>query len=181
MTPTSWVLDTSTFIHAIIARRLQIVVAMRQALIVPYYIYAQEMAGPESHEDTRQHAERCLAKEQFRVENLSLEELARIADLHGGSRKVGMGEAACAVLAERVRAGVLCDDRKAVVKLQAVTAIERWESIDDVLVSAAHARHLDEYELDKCDELLREQRYTCVPPLKERYLIERHAQHKTTL
>ena len=59
-------------------------------------------------------------------------------DLQGGifQLQIGIGEIACAIIAERQSGGVLCDDRKARRWLADRVAVLKWESIEDILLDA---------------------------------------------
>jgi len=74
-------------------------------------------------------------------------------------KRIGIGEICCALLAERQKRGILCDDRKACNWLRDRVAIAIWESIDEVLVSGGVAHHLSEYEVEDCQRLLERSKY----------------------
>ena len=93
--------------------------------------------GASAHDDTRQRAVDCVRRNQIGISRLSLADLDRLASL-SAPRRLGLGELACAIIAERDGGGVLCDDMKAVTWLQAHVRVRWWESIEDVLLDCAH-------------------------------------------
>lgn len=152
-----WVLDSSTFIHARIVDRVSLLSALRSPIFFPEYVFRFEL-GSGAHNDTREAAAKCVQRKQIGVKQLTLADIDRIAQMR---RKVGLGEIACAIIAEREDGGVLMDDRKALPWLKTNTRVGFWESIEDFLLDAAMQLHLSEFDLKEFDHTLRTNRYQC--------------------
>ena len=101
-----------------------------------------------------------MDRKQIGVESLTLSDLDRIADL-SAPRRIGIGEIACTIIAERQAGGVLCDDWKARKWLEQRTTPHSWESIDDVLLDAAAIGHIGEFDLVDFQQRLEANRYRC--------------------
>lgn len=152
--------------------RLRVVTQLHRPLSIPEYVYQQELVGPRARDKTRVAARRTKEDGTVSLEILSLADLQRIAALNAPRRKAGLGELACGVLAERLSGGVLCDDRRAVGWMRNEMRVLLWQSIEDVLIAAAHSSHLSESDLDQCERGLLEARYTCKFGLKNTYLMQ---------
>lgn len=168
-----WLLDASTFIHAVIVKHVQVLTTMRAPLVVPEYVYRQELVGERAREVTRESAEQAARNGMLAVERLSLADLQRIAALNPPKRKCSLGEISCAIIAERTSGGVLCDDHRAVGWMREHIAVVVWESIEHVLIAAAHALRLDEYALDECEQTLATNNYRCRSSLRNEFLMQR--------
>jgi predicted nucleic acid-binding protein len=164
----SWTLDNSTFINARLIRRVWLLPLLRKEVSFPEYVFKVEL-GSGAHPDTRIEAARCVEKGDIGVRRLTLEDLDRIAGL-SMPRRIGLGEVACALIAEREDGGVLCDDRKARNWILERVSPKAWEAIEDLLIAGAEASHLSEYDLQDCQETLRLNKYQCSCDLRHEYL-----------
>lgn len=171
-TAVRWMLDASTFIHTVIVKKVRVLVALKSPLVVPMYVFQQEIAGPRAHDETREMAEQCQRRGDIKIEALSLSDLQRIVSLNAPRRKIGLGELACAIIAERSAGGVLCDDHLAVGWLKLNVSVSKWESIEDVLIAAAHGLHLNEYDLVECQQNLSTAKYQCRVQLRDTFLMQ---------
>jgi hypothetical protein len=170
---TCWLLDASTFINALTVGHVRTLIALRAPLLVPEYVYQLELAGPSAKPDTRAEAERCKASGGFQVYRLTLADVRRMAAMDPPKRKVGIGELSCALIAERANGGVLSDDHKSRSWIEQRVRIVDWQSIEDVLLAAAHASYVSEYELDDCEHKLLGGKYTCRVSLRNTFLMQR--------
>jgi predicted nucleic acid-binding protein len=154
-----WLVDTSTFIHACIIERVALMTLLRNPLVWPEYVLRWEL-GQKARPETRRWVEESLKQRKIGVRRLSLDDLDRIAQLNA-PRRVGLGEMACAVVAEREKAGVLCDDRNAQRWLLARLRPVSWEAIEDVLLLAAEAGYISELDLQGDQTTLARNAYKC--------------------
>lgn len=159
VTAVLWMLDSSTFIHALIVDRVALIVLLRSEVRFPEYVFRCEL-GSNAHDVTRSAAEGCVRRNQIGVATLTLADLDRIASL-AAPRRIGLGEIACAVVAEREEGGVLCDDRRANRWLLERTRPKEWHSIDDVLLDAAANGHIGEHDLVDFQSKLKQNQYDC--------------------
>lgn len=154
-----WALDSSTFIHALIIERLWLLPRNRKPLRIPEYVFRVELQS-EAHADTAIQAEGFVTAGHAVICQLSLADLDRIV-LLGTPRRVGLGEIACAVVAERESGGVILDDWRGRRWLEHRVTVALWESIEDILLLGAAKGHLSEFDLDECEDCLRRNRYVC--------------------
>ena len=154
-----WVVDSSTFIHCCIISRIPLFLVLRSPLYFSEYVFRVEL-GINAHESTRIEASRWVSRQKIGIKMLSLADLDRINRL-GAPRRIGLGEIACAIIAEREAGGVLCDDWRGRGWLEPRVAVNRWESIEDVLLEAARLGHVSEFDLDGFQTTLEEERYMC--------------------
>lgn len=154
-----WMLDSSTFINFSVIDRIALFVLLRSPLYFSEYVYRFEL-GIKAHESTRSAARQSVARKQIGVRSLSLSDLERISQL-GAPRRIGLGEIACAIIAERETGGVLCDDWKGKRWLTQRMVLNSWESTEDVLLEAARLGHISEFDLDGFQARLEEERYVC--------------------
>lgn len=166
-----WALDSSTFIHALIVGRLWVLSRDREPLRIPEYIVRVELTT-DAHADTAEQARRFVSSGHAAVCRLSLADLDRIAEMKT-PRRIGLGEIACAVIAERESGGVLSDDWKGRKWLEANLGVALWESIEDVLLRAAAKGHISEFDLEACEDTLRINRYDCRVRLRDEHLRRR--------
>lgn len=166
-----WALDSSTFIHALIIGRLWLLPRDRAPLRIPEYVLRIEL-NAEAHADTAEQAEGFVGAGHAVMCRLSLADLDRIAAV-GTPRRIGLGEIACAVIAERESGGVLLDDWRGRRWLEQRLAVMLWESIEDVLLLGASKGHISEFDLDECEERLRQGRYECRVSLRNEHLRRR--------
>lgn len=172
---TSWLLDASVFVNFVLIDQARTLLRARAPLTFPEYVYRIELLGTRAPEKTRSAAHHHVVIDRaIAVEQLTLEDLAQLADRQVPPN-IGMGEACCAVLAERLGAGVLCDDRRAKNRLLSMFTIPLWEGTVEILLHAAHTNVLTEYELVDCQAALERNRFTCKTDLREEYLIQRLA------
>lgn len=167
-----WALDASTFINFAAIARFSVLVRCRRGLRFPEYVFTFELTGPKAKEPTRVAAEQAVQRGDVTLTQLTLTDLGRIAAL-GAPRRIGLGEIACAIIAERDGAGVLCDDHKAILWLKQSVQPLAWESTEDVLLDAANQLLLSEFDLADAQETLRENRYECRVDLRSEYLQRR--------
>ncbi|WP_092047938.1 hypothetical protein [Planctomicrobium piriforme] len=165
-------LDTSTFIHVVMIGRISLLCSLRKQLYFPEYVYRYEL-GVEAKEKTRYEAEKCVNENRIAIQQLTLSDLEKIAQLNP-PRRIGLGEIACVMLAIRHAGGVLCDDRRAKNWLVPRLGEILWESIEEFLLSAAEDWHISEYQLDEFDQILLNNRYTCSFRLREEHLVRMH-------
>jgi hypothetical protein len=167
---TSWKLDSSTFIHAVMVKLPAVLTRMRKPISFMHYVYEFELVGPNAHNETREAAKREVARGAIQIDRLTLADVTRMSRL-AAPRRIHAGELATAVVAERVGAGVLCDDRAALKWLRrALEGVKAWESIEDVIVAAAESGLLGEHELAPLEESLRNKGpYHCRFPLHAAY------------
>lgn len=158
-----WILDSSTFIHAMIVDRVALVTLLRAPLSFPEYVFRIEL-GADAKDTTRDAAEDHVKRKRIGVEALTLADLDKIASL-GAPRKIGLGELACVVIAERLAGGVLCDDWRAKAWLDDQMA-PRWDSIEGVLLDAAGQGYMGELELFDAQRTLARHRYECREDLR---------------
>ncbi len=166
-----WMLDSSTFIHACIIDRLPLVAMIRTPLECPEYVLRWEL-GQHARPETRRAAEEALRQGKLRMRRLSLEDLDRIATINA-PRRIGLGELACAIVAEREKAGVLCDDRSARRWLSTRVNTFAWETIEDVLLAAAELGFIGELDLQGYQTILHRNGYGCVYDLQMEFLSRR--------
>ncbi len=163
-----WMLDSSTFIHACIIDRLSLVALIRTPLECPEYVLRWEL-GQNARLETQRLAEDALRQGKVRMRQLSLDDLDRIATINA-PRRIGLGELACAIVAEREEAGVLCDDRRARRWLSTRVTTVAWETIDDVLLAAAGRGFIDELDLQGYQTTLERNGYHCAYDLQMEFL-----------
>jgi hypothetical protein len=168
---TLWLLDSSTFIHACIIDRLSLLASLRTPLDCPEYVLRWEL-GQNGHVETRRLAEEALRQGKVRMRRLSLDDLDRIASINA-PRRIGLGELACAIVAEREEAGVLCDDRNARRWLARRVITVAWETIDDVLLVAAEGGYIGELDLQGYQTTLERNGYHCACDLQMEFLSRR--------
>lgn len=154
-----WLLDSSTFINALAVKKAWILSAIRKPLFLPEYVFRIEL-GTGARRETRQEAQALVSRGQAHIEQLTLRDLERIAELCVPKR-IGIGEICCAIIAERSDRGVLCDDHKAHRWLCERVDVAKWESIEEVLVAGGIANYLSEYEVEDCQGILMKNRYRC--------------------
>jgi hypothetical protein len=143
---------------------------------MPDYVYRIELTGPRAHAETRARALDAVKTGALKVQHLTLDDVARIAAL-GPRRSAGLGELACAILAERSESGVLIDDRRAQRWLVDKVRVRAWHDTETVLIDAAHRCEVTEYELSEFEGILANSRYTCRVNLRNEYLMQRLARH----
>ncbi|QDT32005.1 hypothetical protein [Thalassoglobus polymorphus] len=171
-----WMLDSSTFIHVVMIDRLQLLSNLRTPLCFPEYVYRFEL-GVNAKLRTRQNAKECVRCEQVTVQQLTLEDLERIAELEA-PRRIGLGEIACAIIAERNQGGVLCDDRRAKNWLcDRISGSVVWEDTEDFLLNAADLWHISEFDLEEFQSTLRDNLYVCRIDLRQEHLFRLHARN----
>jgi hypothetical protein len=166
-----WLLDSSTFIHACIIDRLSLLALIRTPLECPEYVLRWEL-GQNAHLETRRCAEEALRQGKVRMRRLSLDDLDRIAAVNA-PRRIALGELACAIIAEREKAGVLCDDRNARRWLSTRVTTVAWETIDDVLLAAAEGGYIGELDLQGYQTTLERNGYRCAYDLQMEFLSRR--------
>src|SRR5260370_11336260 len=154
-----WMLDSSTFINCCIIARLPLFLILRSPLCFSEYVFRVEL-GINAHDSTRSEAAQWVARQRIGIKTLSLADLDRINRL-GAPRRIGLGEIASAILAEREAGGVLCDDWRGRRWLEPRVTVRRWESIEDVLLEAARFGHVSEFDLDDFQNTLEQERYSC--------------------
>jgi hypothetical protein len=142
---TSWLLDSSTFIHATIVDRVALISSLRSPLFFPEYVFRFEL-GANAKETTRDEAAAQVTRKRIGLQALTLTDLDKIASL-SAPRKIGLGELACAVIAERLAGGVLCDDWHAKAWLDKRISPPQWESIETILLDAAAKNYIGELDL----------------------------------
>ena len=171
-----WMLDSSAFIHALIVGRVPLLISLRSPAYFPEYVFRVEL-GSNAKEETREEAAGSVRRNQIGVKQLTLGDLDRIAALEA-PRKIGLGELACAVIAERLAGGVLCDDWRArrwiAIRMPSVT----WDSIEGLLLDAAQQDQIGELDLVDFQEELERNCYHCRVDLRMEYLRCRMAERK---
>jgi len=169
--PQPWLLDSSTFINFLVIQRTSLLVRLRAPLYFPEYVFRVEL-GLNARPPTREHAEEVVRRGAIAIERLSIADLDRLAAL-SAPRRIGLGEVACAIIAERLGAGVLCDDWKARRWLAEKVRASGWESTEDVLMDAALQLEVSEYELADFQASLTAGRYQCRFELRVEFLQRR--------
>ena len=168
----SWMLDSSTFIHVLMIEKIQILLLLRPSLFFAEYVYKIEL-GVNAKEDTRRHARRVVSQGKIGIKQLTIDDLDQIAAM-SRPRRIGLGELACAIVAEREGGGVLCDDWKCRPFFQNQMSLAQWHSIEDLLIEAAEQRYLTEFELSELQAKLQENQYHCRRDLRFEYLSRLH-------
>jgi len=161
-------LDSSTFINACYIARIQLLILLRSPIFFPEYVFRVEL-GVNAHPTTRREAESWVQKKKIGIRQLSLSDLDRISEL-AAPRRIGLGEIACAIVAEREGGGVLCDDHKGRNWLQSRLATTCWQSVEDFLLHAAELGYVSEFDLQACQETLESNRYLCRYDLRLEHL-----------
>lgn len=164
-------LDSSTFINAMIIKQLPNLLALKTRINFCEYVYRVELNN-NKYKETRQEAQKLVNDGRVGISNLTLDDLDRIAGLDK-PRRIGFGEIACAVVAERENGRVLCDDVRARKWIIKRIASLKWESIEDILIQAAFKCLISEYDLDKHQKVLEENNYKCQVHLRHTYLMQR--------
>jgi hypothetical protein len=163
-----WMLDSSTFINAIAIERVALLVSLRKPIHFSEYVLRFEL-GVNARQSTRAEALNWVNRKLIGVESLTLPDLDRIAAL-AAPRRIGIGEVACAIIAERCAGGVLCDDWRAKGWLEQRTAPHSWDSIEGVLLDAAAAGLIGELDLVDFQKALEIERYKCRVDLRMEHL-----------
>ena len=154
-----WLIDSSTFINCCVISRVPLFLLLRSPLFFSEYVFRFEL-GINAHDSTRKTAAQWVSRRKIGIKHLSLTDLDRISQL-GAPRRIGLGEIASAILAERDGGGVLCDDWKGRRWLEPRVTLSCWESIEEVLLDAARIGHVSEFELDGFQQALQQARYVC--------------------
>lgn len=168
MTISEWVLDSSTFISGLATSRTWILTRLGRSLTIPEYVFRFEL-GLRARPETRKEAQSFVERGHARLASLTLEDLDQLAAMEV-PRRIGIGEAICAVLALRGSAGVLSDDLKAKRWLTSRLTVIAWETVEDLLLEAATRSLISEYDLEDCQQRLAAARYTCHFNLREEFL-----------
>lgn len=176
MTASVWALDSSVFVNFAHINRLHTLASYRNPITVPEYVFRTELTGPRAPEPIRDAARKSYDRGHFQLGTVALSDLAELAAL-SPPRRVGLGEAACVIIAAKRAGGVLCDDLRAKNWLANNYKLVAWERTEDILVGAAHATHLDEYALEECQGVLERNRYKCSTHLRTLYLQQRLTRH----
>jgi hypothetical protein len=156
-----WRLDSSTFINALAVNRVALLSRVRQPIAFVEYVFRIELAGSGARAATREAAMHEVQRGAIGIDRLTMDDLARMSAL-SPPRRVDIGELATAVVAERVGAGVLCDDHKAVRWLsENLLSVPVWESIEHVMLAAAESCLVAEHELSIIEQRLVEAKYAC--------------------
>lgn len=155
----TWLLDSSTFIHAMIVDRVGIVAAVRAPLCFSEYVFRFEL-GISAKAVTRDHAEEHVRRKRIGIQSLTLSDLDRIASF-GAPRRIGLGELSCIVIAERLGGGILCDDWRAKAWVDKRMSPLTWESIEAVLLDAAASDLIGELDLADAQKTLERYGYSC--------------------
>jgi hypothetical protein len=166
-----WMLDTSTFINTLVIDGIRLLVRLRSPLHFPEYVFRVEL-GLNARQRTREQAETLVRVGTVSIQRLTVADLDRIAQI-AAPRRVGLGEIACSLLAERLQFGMLCDDWKARRWLSEKIALGVWEAIEDVLLDAAGRSEISEYDLSVLQEKLAAGRYQCKFDLRLEFLQRR--------
>jgi len=161
---TPWMLDSSTFIHAMILDRIALLTLLRSPLFFSEYVFRIEL-GADAKDTTRDEAVSQVTRQRIGVQRLTLADLDKIVSL-GAPRRLGLGELACAVIAERITGGVLCDDWRAKAWLDGHMAPPKWNSIESILLDAAAAGYIGELDLFDSQRTLRNNQYECREDLR---------------
>jgi len=154
-----WMLDSSTFINGCIIGQLPLFVLIRSPIYFSEYVFRVEL-GINAREKTRRQASMCVERSKIGIRQLSLTDLDRINEL-GAPRRIGLGEITSAIIAQREAGGVLCDDWRGRSWLERRVPVTRWESVEDLLLHAAHLNHISEFDLEQFQEALESERYKC--------------------
>jgi hypothetical protein len=168
MKPSAWLLDSSTFINFLVIDGIRLLLRLRSPLFLPEYVYRVEL-GLNAREATRRGVEECIRSGKIGLQQLSVADLDRLASL-AVPRQVGLGEIACALIAERASGGVLCDDWRARSWLERYTRPACWNSTEDVLLEAAGVYEISEYDLMSLQLKLEQGRYRCRIDLRLEFL-----------
>jgi hypothetical protein len=161
-------LDSSTFIHAIIVDRVMLLASLRSPLFFPEFVFRFEL-GASATEATRDAAAQAVGRKQIGVLQLTLVDLDRLSQV-GAPRRIGLGELACAIIAERTAGGVLCDDWRAKRWIETRVVVRPWDSIEGVLLEAAARGHIGELDLVDSQRALEKSRYHCRCDLRLEHL-----------
>jgi predicted nucleic acid-binding protein len=163
-----WMLDSSTFINTGHIAQVQLLILLRSPLFFPEYVFRVEL-GANAHQTTRREAQSWVQKKKIGIRQLLLSDLDRISQL-AAPRRIGLGEIACAILAEREDGGVLCDDHKGRNWLQSRLSLGCWQSVEDFLLHAAELRYVSEFDLQAFQDTLASNRYQCRYDLRLEHL-----------
>ena len=167
-TAVSWMLDSSTFIHALIIDRVMLMASLRSPVSFPEFVLRFEL-GSNARKTTRDAAGEAVRRNQIGVQQLTLTDLDRLSQL-SAPRKIALGELACAIIAERTAGGVLCDDWRARAWIEPHVGCTRWDSIEDILLDAAARGHIGEHDLVDSQEVLERNCYRCRRDLRMEHL-----------
>lgn len=162
-------LDSSTFINACRIDQVRLLVLLKSPLCFPEYVFKVEL-GSGARAVTREAAMQCVAAGQVSLRSLSLADLERIAQLKA-PRRIGLGEIACAIIANRDNGAVLSDDWKCRNWVRDNIAPIEWQGIEDVLLEGASRLHLSEFDLENLQKRLEENKYHCRFDLKNEHLM----------
>jgi hypothetical protein len=174
MTANVWALDSSVFINFVTIEKLPTLASFRNPIAMSEYVYRTELTGPRASPGTRTAALNSKTKGHFELVTLTLADLANLGAL-ARPRRVGLGEASCAIIAANSSGGVLCDDMRSKAWLTDHFSVVAWERTEEILVAATHAAHLDEYALAECQKKLEANRYKCYCDLRTEFLQQRLA------
>ncbi|MGO8752188.1 MAG: hypothetical protein ACLQNE_40130 [Thermoguttaceae bacterium] len=163
-----WMLDSSTFIHAVIVDRVMLLASIRFPLSFPEFIFRFEL-GSDARPATRDAAAQAVGRKQIGVQQLTLADLDRLSQL-AAPRRIGLGELACAIIAERLAGGVLCDDWHAKKWIEGRVTAKCWDSIEGVFLEAAASGHIGELDLVDLQKTLETNRYHCRCDLRLEHL-----------
>jgi len=163
-----WMLDSSTFIHAMIVGRVMLLASIRSPLSFPEFIFRFEL-GSDAKAATREEAALAVRRKQIDLQQLTLADLDRLSQL-AAPRRIGLGELACAIIAERLAGGVLCDDWDAKKWIEGRVTVKCWDSIEGVFLEAAGAGHIGELDLVDLQRTLETNRYHCRCDLRLEHL-----------
>ncbi len=164
----SWMLDTSTFINAVVVDRVMLMASLRSPLFFPEFVFRFEL-GINARETTRAAAAHAVDRKQISVQQLTLADLDRLSQL-AAPRRIGLGELACAIIAERLAGGVLCDDWHAKKWIEGRVTAKCWDSIEGVFLQAAASGHIGELDLVDLQRTLETNRYHCRCDLRLEHL-----------
>ena len=165
---TPWMLDSSTFIHAVVVDRVMLMASLRSPLSFPEFVFRFEL-GVGAREATRDAAAEAVRRGQIGVQQLTLADLDRLSVL-AAPRKIGLGELACAIIAERLAGGVLCDDWRAKAWIEGRITAKCWDSIEGILLDAAASGHIGEVDLTDSQRILERNCYHCRYDLRMAHL-----------
>jgi hypothetical protein len=168
ITVKSWMLDSSTFINTIVVDQVMLMVSLRSPLFFPEYVFRFEL-GVNAKEKTHNVAMDLVNRKRIGVQQLTLADLDRLSHL-AAPRRIGLGELACAIIAERSSFGILCDDWRAKASIEARITTILWDSIEGFLLEAAERRHIGESELEDFQRKLETNHYHCRCELRMEYL-----------
>jgi hypothetical protein len=164
----SWMLDTSTFINAVVVDRVMLMALLRSPLFFPEFVFRFEL-GINARAATWAAAAHAVNRKQIGVQQLTLADLDRLSHL-SAPRRIGMGELACAIIAERLAGGVLCDDWHAKKWIEGRVTAKCWDSIEGVFLEAAASGHIGELDLVDLQKTLETNRYHCRCDLRMEHL-----------